>query len=715
MLESKLEHCLLLCRQVQAGADPAAAEKLEQLLHSLSAPVADPLPMAQSIIEQLAGPMITLDLAGYITGWNQAAVGLLGYEASEAIGQNILFLSAAESDAAEFLPEPGSSFIEVRRRKKSGEVFRARMSLSTLQDAAGENIALIIYLNEIIETPAAVPNLPLLAGLLENCEQGLLVVDAGQRIVAANVSYAGSSGYTLSELIGQQTILISGGSPDKDFARQVSAALLAGMPWQGEILSRRKSGELLPESVSLGLVRDGGSSISHVVAFFSDIGAWRQREERMRQQVSYDSLTGLPNRSLFHQLVVQALASARRNAGCGAILAINLNRFSAINDGFGHEIGDQLLCQVAQRLRLALRDEDILARGGGDEFVVALLNIQKREHGGIVAQKLIEKLRDPFVIAGQTLYVGASVGISVYPEDGLETSELLGFADTALKRAKADEVSDYFFYSSEMNQRAKAQWQLESELRQALGTAELQLHYQPKVSLRSGLIVGAEALIRWQHPVHGSVSPGKFIPVAEETGLILEIGHWVLEEACRQVRAWIDAASDMPPIAVNLSARQFDPQLPARIQTLLERYAVPPDRIRLEITESLLVRGAENVIAIMNELVAMGLALALDDFGTGYSSLAYLKKFPISTLKIDRSFVIGVPAEENDCAIAQAIVTMGQQLRQEIVAEGVESMAQVSFLRDLGCDQLQGFLFSPAVTASEFARMVRVGERLQLA
>jgi EAL domain-containing protein (putative c-di-GMP-specific phosphodiesterase class I) len=235
------------------------------------------------------------------------------------------------------------------------------------------------------------------------------------------------------------------------------------------------------------------------------------------------------------------------------------------------------------------------------------------------------------------------------------------------------------------------------------------------VSLRNGRIVGAEALIRWQHPVHGMVSPVKFIPVAEETGLILEIGSWVLDEACRQIRAWLDAGIEMPPIAVNLSARQFDRQLPSRIQAVLDQYGVAPQRLMLEITESLLVRGAENVIGIMNELVAMGLALAMDDFGTGYSSLAYLKRFPITTLKIDRSFVIGIPGDDNDCAIAQAIVTMGQKLRQEIVAEGIEKTEQMLFLRALGCDQLQGFLFSPAVVAAEFARMVQQGVRLRLA
>ena len=283
-----------------------------------------------------------------------------------------------------------------------------------------------------------------------------------------------------------------------------------------------------------------------------------------------------------------------------------------------------------------------------------------------------------------------------------------------MKRAQKNRDSGYLFYSPEMNRRAKEQWQLEGELRQALGQRQLVLHFQPKASLRSGRMVGAEALVRWSHPTRGMVPPSKFIALAEETGLILDVGHWILEEACRQIRSWLDAQLEPIPIAVNLSARQFDDQLPERLLATIERHGIPCELLKLEITESLLVRGQEKVIPIMNQLAAVGFTLALDDFGTGYSSLSYLKRFPITTLKIDRAFVIGVPEDENDCAIAQAIVTMGKQLRQEIVAEGVETRAQMNFLRNLGCDQLQGYLFSPPVTAGAFEALVREKRRLSL-
>ena len=393
-------------------------------------------------------------------------------------------------------------------------------------------------------------------------------------------------------------------------------------------------------------------------------------------------------------------------------MVIGINRIGAISDTLGHDVANELICEVGRLFRGAMRGADILARIEGNKFAVALRQIEKREHAAVVAQKLLCALEAPIMVTGHSLRVGAHIGIAIYPEDSSEMSTLIRHADVAMAKAIESPSDGFLFYSDEMDLRAKEHLRLESELRHALGGGQLALYYQPKVSLRSGRIVGAEALIRWCHPEKGMISPGVFIPLAEESGLILDIGNWVLEEACRQIGAWGRAGVAMPPIAVNLSARQFDAHLPERLVAVLDRHGVRPDQVMLEITESLLVRGAENVIAIMNELVAIGMSLALDDFGTGYSSLAYLKRFPINTLKIDRSFVIGLPHEENDCAIARAIVTMAQQLRQEIVAEGVETVEQMHFLRDLGCDQLQGFLFSPAVTADDFERMLRDRRRL---
>jgi len=676
-------------------------------------------PLAWRILEQLQAPVMTLDLAGYLTSWNRGAQNLFGYTPAEAIGQHVLFLYAqdsfeGETPLAEILPEHGDTVTEVWRRKKSGENFKAVLTLSLLLDDAQQPMGMLMQLTETTETLQPQERQKLHSSIIEDSDQGILITDVHERIVSVNAAFSNITGYLPSEALGQTTDLLRSGVHDASFRAKVRAAMSGSGPWQGEIVGKRKTGELFPQSVSISVVRNDAGNITHAFSIFSDISVLRAAEERMQQLVNFDSLTGLPNRSHFHSLVDLGLAGARRNESFGAILAIDLRRFNVVNETFGHEIGDELLRQVAQRFKQVLRDEDVLARIAADEFVVALLSVNKREHSGIVAQKLLACLKPGFTIESIVLHVSASIGVTVFPEDGMDTATLMQFADVAVKRLKAEGESGYLFYSPEMNQRAKERWQLEGELRQAMASAHLLLHYQPKVSLRSGRIVGAEALIRWQHPQKGMVSPALFIPMAEETGLILDIGDWVLSEACRQIKAWKDSGIHMPVVSVNLSARQFDAQLPARIQVALDRYEVPAASLQLEITESLLVRGTDSVMHIMNDLVAMGLALSMDDFGTGYSSLAYLKKFPITTLKIDRSFVVGIPDEDNDCAIARAIVTMAQQLRQEIVAEGVETKAQMHFLRALGCDQLQGFLFSPGVPADQFARMVQDRVRLSL-
>ena len=725
MTDSRIQHCLDLCARAShlSGDDLshtllALHEELQSLLNDGPGSAlrgALPDPDAKWKHE----PIITMDMAGYLTGWNQGAQNLFGYTPNEAIGQHILFLYADEpdnrdSEIHELFLDHGSPMIEVRRRKKSGEIFRVNLTLTHILDNNNEPIGMAAHFTEITDSLSLEEKQRLHARIIENSEEGILITDTNERIVSVNAAFCRITGYSTSEAIGETPDLLRSGVHSADFRAQVHAAMHGSGAWQGEIIGRRKNGELFPQSVSIGVVRDANDAITHAFSIFSDISVLRAAEQRMQQIANYDSLTGLPNRNLFHQLVEQALSSARRNKEHGALLIIDLNRFTSVNDTLGHEVGDELLRQVGQRFRETLRDEDILARIGGDEFVVALVSIHKREHSGLVAKKLLSSLEAPFVIESHALHITASIGISIYPEDGLDTTTLVRFSEVAMKRIQGNSESSYLFYSPEMNVRAKEQWQLESELRQALGGHGLSLHYQPKVSLRSGRIVGAEALIRWAHPDHGMISPGKFVPLAEETGLIFELGSWILEEACRQIHNWLNAGLEAIPIAVNLSARQFDNQLPERLKAATKRHGVPCELLKLEITESLLVRGPEKVIPIMNKLVAMGFNLSLDDFGTGYSSLAYLKKFPITTLKIDRAFVTGVPSDENDCAIAQAIVTMGKQLRQEIVAEGVETKEQMSFLRSLDCDQLQGFLFSPPISAEAFERMVRDRRRLHL-
>jgi len=660
-------------------------------------------------------PELELDLAGYLTGWNAGAAFMFGYTAQEALGQHILFLYTDDDEGgniAELVLEADNAVTEVRRRKKSGEVIWVRAAISLTHNEAGSPVGMRVKLAPVNEGLSAAEKNSLHARIIEDSDQGVLITDAHERIVSINGAFTRITGYSPVEAIGKTPDLLRSGVHDAEFRAKVRSAMKGAGPWRGEIIGKRKNGELFPQSVTISAVRDEEGNISHTFSLFSDISVHKDAEARMQRMVNYDSLTGLPNLGLLTQLIEQAMTEARRTNEHGALLVIELSRLGAISDTLGYETGNALLVEIGRIFREVLREEDILARLDGGKFAAALPRIEKREHAAIVAQKLTAALAAPIAVGPHQLQVNAHIGIAVWPEDAQDAQGLVRGAETAMTRASQSPDPSMLFYSEEMNQRAKEHLRIESELRLALANQELLLYYQPKVSLRSGRIVGAEALLRWRHPVRGLVSPGVFIPVAEETGLILELGNWVLDEACRQIRAWRDTNLLMPPVAVNLSARQFDDGLPGRVAEAMHRHGVQAEQIMLEITESLLVRGADKVVAIMNQLVAMGVSLALDDFGTGYSSLAYLKKFPISTLKIDRAFVIGLPYEENDCAIARAIVTMAQQLRQEIVAEGVETAEQMAFLRDLGCDQLQGYLFSQPVPAADFERMLREGKRL---
>jgi len=724
-----LAACLALCRTARGLEGTALAAALDELEERLATLDRDEQQIARArrdveaerhyqaqVLEQIQDSIITMDLGGYITSWNKGAEQMFGYTAAEAVGRHILFLYADEDEDLpqyEAFLDQGGREMEVRRRKKSGEVFWASLSLSLMRDEQGHPVGLIGYLIDITQRLEIDEKLRLHARIIEDSDQGVIITDASDVIVSVNAAFTRITGYPPEEAIGRTPDLLRSGRHDENFRQQVRGAMHGAGLWQGEIWGKRKNGELYPQWVAVSAIRNHRGEVTHSFSIFSDISERKRNEERIHQLAYYDSLTGLPNRTLLNRLVDQSLAEASRTGGYGALMFIDLNRFKSANETLGHKAGDEILREVARRFRSVLRDEDVLARVGSDEFVVALFDIARREHGAIVAQKLLSALEAPLSIGATQLRISASIGIAVYPDDGADTLSLLRFADVAMNLAKQSEQDRYIFYSEEMNQRALERMSIETGLRRALEKGELLLHYQPKVSMKDGRIVGAEALIRWRHPEQGMMPPGRFIPIAEETGLILDIGAWVLEAACAQIAAWQRAGLAMPPVAVNLSAGQFNPALPGRVREVLERHGVPPGNVELEITESMLMHGAEAVITVMEELVALGVTLSLDDFGTGFSSLSYLKRFPIRTLKIDRSFVIGIPGDADDCAIASAVISMAQQLQHKVVAEGVEQMEQLTFLRDLGCDMLQGYLFSPPVPPEEFEAMVRQGKRLE--
>jgi diguanylate cyclase (GGDEF)-like protein/PAS domain S-box-containing protein len=668
------------------------------------------------ILDQINESVIVMDLAGYITRWNKGAERMFGYTADEAVGRNILFLYAdeeAEDDAFQdvFL-ERGGREMEVRRRRKSGDIFWASLQLSLVRDADGQPKGLIGYLSDITERVKTEEVLRLHARIFENSEEGIVITDASERIVSVNSAFCKITGYPGAEAIGNTPRMFRSGRQDEAFYREMWRQIESTGNWRGEIWDRRKNGQDLPLWASISAVRNPQGVVTHYFAILSDITDRKRSEERIHYLAYYDALTGLPNRSLLYKLVDQALVSAQRNRQHGALLFVDLNRFKPINDTLGHGVGDVLLQQIGARLRAALRQEDVVARLGGDEFVVALLDIARRDHAAVVAQKLLAAFAAPFVVDGHELRLGASIGISVYPEDGEDTDTLLRQADIAMYRAKQGEQDGYVFYNHEMNQQALDRLALEHDLRRALERDELLVHYQPKVDIASGRIVGAEALVRWRHPERGMVSPGEFIPVAEETGTIVQVGAWVLNSACAQASAWQRGGMRPLKVAVNVSAREFAPDLSEKVRKALQLHHLQAEHLELEITESMLTHSTEGVIAMMEELTGLGVSLSLDDFGTGFSSLSYLKRFPIDTLKIDRSFVTGIPTDGNDCAIAGAIVSMAKQLKHRVIAEGVETADQLAFLRGIGCDEIQGYLYAPPLPAAAFEALVREDRRL---
>jgi diguanylate cyclase (GGDEF)-like protein/PAS domain S-box-containing protein len=473
---------------------------------------------------------------------------------------------------------------------------------------------------------------------------------------------------------------------------------------------------------------DGNGKPAGMRGTTQDITERRRAEEQIRQLGLYDSLTGLPNRQVFKEQLGHAVARADRTGQALVMLSLDLDRFKRINDTLGHEVGDLLLKEVASRLNKSLRQTDYVARHdsnaaghhvarqGGDEFTVLLSELSEAQEATKVARRMLDALSQPFNLGGSEIVMSASIGIAVYRLDGNDADSLLKNADAAMYYAKEQGKNNYQYYNDKMNTSALQKMTLESNLHRALERDEFSLYYQPKVDVRSGSIIGAEALIRWRHPELGLVSPAEFIPMAEESGLIIAIGEWVLNNACAQLRAWHKQGLTPMPVAINLSARQFHQQnIAAMITRVLREHGVDPSLLELEITESTAMRDAEETCATLLGLKALGVRIAIDDFGTGYSSLSYLKRFPIDSLKIDRSFVTDLPGNHDDATIAQAIIIMAHALRLKVIAEGVENEAQLEFLTANGCDEIQGYYFSRPLPAELCTQLLREKRKLPLA
>ncbi len=548
--------------------------------------------------------------------------------------------------------------------------------------------------------------------IIEHTMEGVVITDNEGRITSVNPAFCEITGYTEAQIIHRHLDTLKADRHPQEFSDEVWAKIRQSGSWRGEVWNQRKNGEVYPAWMTISSVRDEHDSILHYVAVFSDITSIKQSQSQLEHLAHHDSLTNLPNRLLFEDRLQHAISQSKRQGRQLAVLFLDLDRFKNINDTLGHAMGDELLKEVAKRLQHILRDGDTAARLGGDEFTVLVENLEDPSQAAVVAAKIQESFKTPYQIAGRELHITTSIGISIYPEDGQTVADLTKNADAAMYQAKEQGRNNYRYYTSELTRTAFERLLLETELRSALNKDQLLLYYQPQISLMNGQMTGAEAVLRWHHPRLGIIPPARFIPLAEESGLIHEIGHWVLKEACEQTRYLYKQGLFQGRMAINLSVRQImQTDLILRFEQIIADSDCPPDMLQLEVTEGIFMGQMKQSVPVLDVFKKLGVSIAIDDFGTGYSSLSYLKQLPIDKLKIDRSFIRDLPNDSDAIAITQAIIALGKNLGLHIVAEGVETLAQQALLQKMGCEEGQGYLYSPPVPANAFEEMLLEGSR----
>lgn len=597
----------------------------------------------------------------------------------------------------------GECNFEWRHQRPDG--FQWDAEVRTLRFAVGDHALIQVTLRDISNRKANEDSLRLASKVLESTAEGIMITDSNANIVAVNPAFKTIFGYADEDIVGRNPRFLRSGQHDTEFFRAMWQALTTAGQWRGEIWNHNKDGEDIPAWVSISAAKDARGQITHYVAAFSDIMPLKRSQEALDFQAHHDGLTGLPNRALLRDRLSHAMRRAARNAQHLAVLFIDLDRFKNVNDTLGHSVGDALILAAATRMAEPLRTADTLARWGGDEFVLLLEENASRAGAETVARKLLAVFKQPLVVEGREIDMTASIGVSLFPDTGKDADALLKQADMAMYQAKSEGRNAFAFYEARLGSGAEERMKIENALRRATRRNELLLHYQPQIVLKTGALAGVEALVRWQHPEMGLVPPGRFIPVAEDIGVIEEIGEWVLGEACRQMAEWRDAGIAVPRVSVNLSVHQIErTDLPGLTKALLARWQLDPSMLELEVTESILMRQTDRVATVLEALRNMGVFLAVDDFGTGYSSLAYLKRLPIHRIKIDQSFVRDIGLDLNDEAIVRAITALGHTMSLSLIAEGVERENQVNFLREIGCEEVQGFYFGRPVPADTLTR-----------
>ncbi len=696
------------------------------------------------ILNTVADAIVTINEKGKIIAFNKAAETIFGYSAEEAIGKNISILISAKHSAShdkymgDYKTKSISTIIGVQGReecgrKKDGTEFPLELSVTELTHGkrkfftgimrditdrkeaekeirhANEQLEARVkdrtkeLTQEIVVREQAEGRLRLAAQVIENLTEGVIIIDPEFRIISVNPAYTDITGYSPSEVIGKQptnhTALCSSG----EMFEEMWAGIENRGRWSGEFWNKRKDGEEYAERLSVTAIIGNLGEVRQFAAVIADITKRKQDEERILYQANYDKLTGLPNRSLFIDRLNQSLPAMARSEKKLALLFIDLDGFKLVNDTLGHDYGDELLKEAAERLGHCVRTGDTVARLGGDEFTITMPNLDDLRNAPIVAQRSLDALAKPFNISGHESFVSASIGITIFPDDAVTSQELLKNADAAMYKAKDEGKANYQYFTADMNKQVKERMILKNGLIKALENDELSLFYQAKMDLKSNSITAVEALMRWNNPEMGNVTPDVFIPILEESGLVVEVGAWAIRTACKQHNYWLERGVPPMKIAVNLSARQLrEKSFIDIVENALKDMNISPEYFEVEITESMLMSDSPNIVAALNTIHELGIHVSMDDFGTGYSSLSYLKKFPIDTIKIDRSFVSDIATNHDDAEIIRTIINMGKTLNRKLIAEGVETIEQLDMLREYGCDEIQGFYISRPLSGEKF-------------
>lgn len=657
--------------------------------------------------------VVLTDADGRVVEVNPAFLAMVGYESEELRGGLLRDITHPEDQGVneglrgEVLAGIRDGFQLTKRYiAKDGRVVWAKLDCKVMHETDGDQPYTVTVIEDITERKRLEDNMRLAATVFENSGDGLFVTNADNNIIHVNPAFTQITGFQPEDVIGKNPRLLASGRHDREFFTQLWSSLLENGKWQGEVWDRRKDGEMFAGWQNIAVVRDADGKIQNFVAVLSDITLRKQVEERLSYAANHDPLTRLPNRTLFQERLNRAIARAQRNHQLVALLFIDLDRFKEVNDTMGHLAGDMLLQQVAERLSGCIRQGDTVARLSGDEFTIILEDVQDPRDAAVVAHKVLRVLLEPVQLSAGAAHISSSIGVALYPTDAGDPNTLLKLADSAMYRAKNLGRNGCQFHSEVVNAQAFERLALENALRVASEDGQFLLHYQPIYDAKAGQPVAVEALLRWRHPEVGVVAPNQFLAVAEETGLIIPIGNWVLEQACRQVKEWRDFGSPDLRLHINLSARQLrQPDLIERIAAALEGARLPPHALVLEVQESCVIDKSFDPTALFARLAALGVGLAIDEFGSGYSSFAFLRRLPVTIIKVSQGFVRNL-ATADDSEIVTAIVALARGLHMTVVAPGIESRGQLDLLMQFGCDKVQGFLLAKPGAANDVGALL---------